>query len=111
MSIHGLHRKSYARAAISVKTDSRHSRRSQEAVVAGVDRGVCPVPQAHAGQDAGYVVLDRTLAEEQGPGDLAVVGAAGYQAQDIDLACRQRLPGLAGTSAVDAVRRRGQVTG
>ena len=75
---------------------------SEEAVVAGVDRGMGPVAQAQAGEDAGDVVLHRALGQEQARGDLAVGRAACYQAQDIDLAGGQCRPWLAGETLTQA---------
>jgi hypothetical protein len=43
-------------------------------VLVGVDGGLGAVAQAEAAEDAGHVVLDGALADDQGLGNLAVGG-------------------------------------
>src|SRR5687768_7469535 len=51
------------------------------------------VADAHLGEDAGDVVLDRAFADAEGAGDLAVAVAAGHEAEHFGLALGEAVAG------------------
>ena len=55
----------------------------------GIDGGLCPVGEVQLAQDVADVPLDGILANDQLPGNCAVVQPTGDQSEDLDLAVGQ----------------------
>ena len=72
----------------------------QQAQFPGLERSFHTVADVQLGEDVGDVILDRAFRQHQLVGDLAVGGAVGQQAQDLNLARGERfdpVPGRRGS--------------